>query len=36
MSWDVFIMKEKYDFEAPEEEQPQCLPWDNVMKSLRS
>lgn len=22
MSWDVFIMKEKYDFEAPEEEQP--------------
>lgn len=26
MSWDVFIMKEKYDFEAPEEEQPPVPP----------
>lgn len=26
MSWDVFIMKEKYDFEAPEEEQPPMPP----------
>lgn len=26
MSWDVLIMKEKYDFEAPEEEQPPVPP----------
>lgn len=36
MSWDVLIMKTKYDFEAPEEEQPRCHPWDNVMTLLRS
>lgn len=26
MSWDVLIMKTKYDFEAPEEEQPPVPP----------
>jgi len=26
MSWDVLIMKEKYDFDAPEENQPDIAP----------